>query len=317
MMTRLVHVVWLCALTFLSAASARAELRAGEGFIDVPGGQAWYRVYAGKGSGTPLLVVHGGPGGRSCVFSSLSVLTDDRPVVLYDQLGGGRSEQPDNPSLWTVERTVQELEAVRATLGIERVHLLGHSWGAALIAEYVIARRPEGIASMIFSSPYLSTPHWMADMERLKAELPDYVRRVIERHESAGTTDSDEYQTATAFFYMRHLFHRFPVPHVAECEGSVFGEQVYNTMWGPSEFRVTGSLKTFDRSRDLKQIAAPVLYLTGQYDEATPETVAEFQRLTPGSQFVILADSAHMSMLEQPELFAAAIRAFLRHADSP
>ncbi len=315
-MIRSIHLALVLLLSLLPLRDPRAEPVAGEGFIDVPGGKVWYRIYAGTGNGTPLLILHGGPGGRSCVFAQLSALTDDRPVILYDQLGSGRSERPDDPSLWTVERSVEELATVRRALGLERVHLLGHSWGAALAAEYVIARRPDGIASVIFSSPYLGTPQWVADMEILKAELPDYVQRVIANNEAAGTTGSDEYLTATEFFYMRHLYHRYPVPQRPECDGSVYGDPVYQAMWGPSEFTVTGSLKTFDRTADLHRIKAPVLFMTGQYDEARPETVAGFQRLTPGSQFVLIADAAHMVMLEQPEVYATAIRTFLRDVDT-
>ena len=315
-MMRLMRLTCLLVLSQLPLAGAHAELTAGEGFIDVPGGKVWYRVYAGEGRGTPLLVLHGGPGGRSCVFSGLSELANDRPVILYDQLGSGRSERPDDLTLWTVERSVEELATVRRALGLERVHLLGHSWGAALAAEYVVGRDPDGVASVVFSSPYLGTPSWMADMEVLKAELPDFVQRVIDAHEAAGTTDSDEYVTATEFFYMRHLFHRYPTPSRPECEGTLFGDPVYQTMWGPSEFAITGSLKTFDRVPDLHRIEAPVMFMTGQYDEAIPATVAGFQRLTPGSRFVIVSDSAHMVMLEQPEVYAAAIRAFLREIDA-
>jgi proline iminopeptidase len=306
----------LLSLVLLPLTPAHAELASGEGFIEVPGGKVWYRVYAGAGGGTPLLALHGGPGGRSCVLSALSALTDDRPVILYDQLGGGRSGRPDDASLWTLERAVEELATVRRALGLQRVHLLGHSWGAALAAEYVLSRRPDGVASVVFASPLLGTPHWEADMAKLRAELPDFVQRVITKHEAAGTTGSDEYLTATELFYMRHLYHRYPAPSRPECEGAAFGDAVYQAMWGPSEFAVTGSLKTFDRTRDLHRIEAPVLFMTGQYDEARPETVAEFQRLTPGSRFVVVADSAHMLTLEQPEVVVGAIRAFLRQVDA-
>src|SRR5437879_3781719 len=73
-----------------------------EGFLDVPGGPIWYRV-AGTGSGTPLLLLHGGPGARSCRLSALAALGDERPIVFYDQLGSGRSGRPTNPELWQIK----------------------------------------------------------------------------------------------------------------------------------------------------------------------------------------------------------------------
>jgi len=133
-----------------------------EGFVDVPGGRAWYRII-GAGSRPPLLLVHGGPGAGSCYFSNLSHLSDERPVIVYDQLGSGRSDRPSDPSLWHLDRFVQELAAIRKALKLERIHLLGHSWGAAVVAEHLLTGKPGGIQSVIFAGPLLSTPRWIAD----------------------------------------------------------------------------------------------------------------------------------------------------------
>ena len=103
-----------------------------EGFVPVTGGPVWYRLF-GRGEKTPLLIIHGGPGGRSCTFEPLAeILSRDRPVILYDQLGTGRFGRPTDRGLWTVDRAVKELGEVRAALGLERVHLYGHSWGSGL-----------------------------------------------------------------------------------------------------------------------------------------------------------------------------------------
>src|SRR5919206_2191398 len=95
-----------------------------EGYVDVPGGRVWYRI-AGGGAGMPLLCLHGGPGFCHDYIERLAELGDERPVVFYDQLGCGRSERPDDPSLWRVERSVAELEAVRRALGLDRLHVFG------------------------------------------------------------------------------------------------------------------------------------------------------------------------------------------------
>src|SRR5207302_3307616 len=114
-----------------------------EGFVDVPGGRVWYVVH-GEGGGLPVLCLHGGPGLPHGYISSLADLADERPVVFYDQLGCGRSERPDDPSLWTVERSVDELAAVRSALGLERLHLFGSSWGGMLAMSYMLDARPQG-----------------------------------------------------------------------------------------------------------------------------------------------------------------------------
>src|SRR5688500_13940495 len=102
-----------------------------EGYVAVEGGRVWYGV-VGAGAGAPLLALHGGPGYPHDYLEPLERLAGERPVIFYDQLGCGRSDRPDEPALWRVERFVDELGRVRAELSLEQVHLLGHSWGSML-----------------------------------------------------------------------------------------------------------------------------------------------------------------------------------------
>jgi len=111
---------------------------------------------------------------------------------VYDQLGSGRSDRPSDPSLWRIDRFVEELAAIRKTLKLDRIHVLGHSWGAALVAEYLLNSKPAGIQSVIFAGPLLSTPRWIADARVLLTELHETVQQVIATHEQAGTTKSPE-----------------------------------------------------------------------------------------------------------------------------
>jgi proline iminopeptidase len=183
---KITRLVWAVLLMLGLVARGAAQPSPAEGYVDVPGGRVWYRV-VGSGCGIPLLVLHGGPGGRSGRVIALAALGDERPVVFYDQLGCGHSVAPDDPKLWRLDRYVAELAAVRSALGLQRVHLFGHSWGSTLALEYLLARRPAGVRSVIFAGPLVSTPPWVADAERLKATLPVAVRAVLDRHEAAGT----------------------------------------------------------------------------------------------------------------------------------
>jgi proline iminopeptidase len=261
------------ALLFLAGAACTGpESRPREGYIDVSGGRVWYRI-VGSGRATPLLLVHGGPGAPSYYLERLGAIADERPVIFYDQLGCGRSDRPADQHLWRSERFVEELARVRAALGLKQTHILGHSWGSA---------------------------------------LPQGTQETLGRHEKAGTTDSAEYQEAARVFYRRHLSRLDPWPPelVKTFEG--FGAQVYNTMWGPSEFYATGPLKDYDRTARLGELRLPVLLTAGRYDETTPDQAALYQSLIPNARLEIFEKSAHMTMLDEAERYVEVIRRFLR-----
>jgi proline iminopeptidase len=300
-----------------SAASVAAAdtVPSSEGMIDVPGGRVWYRKL-GNGPGIPLIALHGGPGGTACRFEVLAPLARERPVIFYDQLGSGRSDHPTDTSLWRVDRFVAELSAVRQALGLTRVHLLGHSWGGALAAEYMAAAKPEGVQSVIFSSPLIDTPRWIADADSLRAQLPADIRRVLDEEEKKGTLDSPAYQAATDSFYARHV-RRLPVTDVARCAGVASNDTIYRQMWGPTEFLSTGSLRPWTRAADLKNISQPTLFIAGEFDEARPTTLDEFRATMPDAQLVVIPGAAHAAMREKPAEYIDAVRAFLARVERP
>lgn len=297
-------------LALCSSGISAENPRPGQGFVEVPGGPVWYKV-TGTGAGIPLLALHGGPGGTSCGFALLEPLGDQRPIIRYDQLGTGRSGRPDDESLWTVEHFVEELHVLRQQLGLEEMHLLGHSWGGSLAAAYVLEKGTDGIASVILSSPLLSTPLWIEDAKILRSELPADIQQTLTEHEAAGTTESEEYVAASEVFYERHMYAGEKPVKQAGCAGAPWSQSVYEYMWGPSEFYADGTLVDFDLTDRLHEIDVPVLFLTGEFDEARPETVAGFQKLVPGSQLTVIAGVAHASLSKKPAEYRAILESFL------
>jgi len=301
-------------LSICCFAAADSRLAPGQGFIDVQGGPVWYKV-TGSGDGIPLLTLHGGPGGTSCGFALLDPLGEKRPVVRYDQLGTGRSGRPDDPSLWTVDHYVEELDTLRHALGLEHVHLLGHSWGASLAAAYVLAKGTDGIESVIFSSPLLSTRLWVRDASIQRGQLPEDVQRALVENEKAGTTESPAYEAASEIYYERHMYAGKKPPTSAECKAAPWSQSVYEYMWGPQEFYATGTLVDFDVTPRLHEIDVPVLFLAGEFDEARPETVAGFQKLVPDSQFRVIHGAGHSTLTKEPDEYRAIVEAFLEQVE--
>lgn len=285
-----------------------------EGLVKVPGGRVFVRQI-GNGRGIPLLALHGGPGGTSCRFETLAPLASDRPVIFYDQLGSGRSDHPSDTSLWRVPRFVEEVTAVRQALALDSLHLLGHSWGGALAAEYMAAAKPTGVKSVVFSSPLIDTPRWIADANLLRTQLPDSIRRVLDENEARGTLDAPAYKVATDTFYGRHV-RRLPVGSEPRCEGVAGNDTIYRQMWGPTEFLSNGSLRTWTRAADLPAITAPTLFIAGEFDEARPETLEQFRASMPDARLVSIPGAAHAAMREKPAEYLDALRAFLREVES-
>ena len=114
--------------------------RPAEGRVAVTGGEVWYRIVGAERDAIPLLTLHGGPGFTTTTSILWRRWPMSDPVVFYDQLGAGRSDQPDDPRLWRIERFVEELAQLRAALRLERVHLLGQSWGTMLATEYMLTQ---------------------------------------------------------------------------------------------------------------------------------------------------------------------------------
>jgi proline-specific peptidase len=290
-------------------------MTADEGFIDVPGGKVWYRaVGPDDPQQTPLLALHGGPGFTHYYLEPLEALADGRRVVFYDQLGCGRSERPDDLSLWTVDRFVEELAVVRAALGLDRLHLFGSSWGGMLAMQYVLDRQPDLVSLTLCGSP-ASMIRWVSDCEELLAAEPAEVRRVIREHEAAGFTACPEYQAAILGFYRKHVCRMDPWPAGLERSFAEAGYIVYNTMNGPSEFTVTGTLKTWDIMDRLAEIRVPTLLVGGRYDECTPGHMQAMHARIPGSQLETIEDASHLCFAERPAEFNKIINSFFGRTD--
>jgi proline iminopeptidase len=290
------------------------DLTPREGFVQVEGGRIWFKI-VGEGKGTPLLLIHGGPGSRSCSgIPTYSLLSSERPVIFYDQLGTGHSDRPWDTKLWRPARFADEIDSLRKALGLKELHILGHSWGGTVLMEYMV-RDPKGVRSAIFASPLISTPIWIKDAKILLSQMPKNLQDTIVKYERDKNYTAPSYLIATDSFYARYLV-RHGAMLVSECELSGPGnDSLYNYMWGPTEFNATGTLKNYDRSRDLPKIRGNVLFIAGEFDEARPETMKMFSQKVKGSKLVIIPDAGHGMQHDQPVLYVEALRAFMESSE--
>jgi proline iminopeptidase len=287
---------------------------ASEGYVDYRGYRTWYRVVGDLGSPeAPLLALHGGPGSTHHYFGPLEKLADERPVVVYDQLGCGSSDRPQDVE-WSVAVFRDEVVAVRSQLGLERIHLLGTSWGGMLALEHVLSGA-EGIVSLILSSTLASIEQWAAEQLALKNALRPDVVEVLDRHELKGTYDDPEYDQAMEAYFDRHFYRgRRPRPELELMEAQR-GRDVYRAMQGPNEWTPTGALRGWDVRDRLGEIDVPTLVIRGRHDMCTDPIAATLTGGIPDSREVVLEESSHTPLLEETDRYLASIGAFMRQCE--
>lgn len=280
-------------------------------------GETAYSIIGDLKSGkTPLVTLHGGPGflGKSSMTVAQYAQKSDRSAVIYDQIGCGASsglkEKPAN--FWQVELFVKEFYELINHLEIaDNFAINGHSWGGLLAAEIAITR-PKGLKALILSSPLGDSDTWVSGVKELLAGMPEEISSVIIKNEEAGTTTTDEYMAAAFKFYDKHVI-RVPMPQeVAEVFDEALSDQnVYNSMWGPSELMCNGTLAGHVVTDRLDRIIAPTLIMSGKYDECMATTVGAYLSGIKGSRWELFEESSHLSYVEEAAKYQRVMNEFL------
>jgi proline iminopeptidase len=245
----------------------------------------------------------------------LAALSQDRPVIFFDQLGCGRSTHEMDTTQMNIPFYVNEVYQVKEALGLKEFYLYGQSWVTILGVEYYFSH-PEGVKAIILASPALSGKLWIRDARLLLSRLPDSLQQVIRKYEKLKKFDAPEYQEAMMVYYKKHIARKLPWSPDIDSTFARLGKAVYTYMNGPSEFTFTGTMQYYDATDKLPGIEIPTLFICGEYDEARPETTRYYAGLVPDSKFVVIKNAAHMTMQDNPEQDIKEIRDFLNEIDS-
>lgn len=290
------------------------EIQPDERFqIDVDG----YRVVAysfGTGSET-IFCLNGGPG-LPCDYlrEAHSCLIDKGyRVIAFDQLGTGASDRPDDPSLWTIGRYVEETETVRKALGLGKVHMLGHSWGGWLAIEYALTYA-QNLKTLILEDTVADMPHLISELERLRAALGPETVSMMQKHEAQGTYNHPEYLAAVTILNYRHVCRLPEWPAPVRRSLDDWNMAPYETMQGPNEFLYIGNLKDWNRLKEMAEFNMPILITTGQHDELTPACAMRMKLAAPHAELHVFPNSSHMPFYEEPQAYFPVLLDFLaRH----
>lgn len=282
------------------------------------GYQTYYRIAGEAKEGkAPLLLLHGGPGSAHNYFEVLDRLADTgRQIISYDQLGSGNSYVANRPDLWNRKVWTEELMALREHLHLDRVHILGQSWGGMLLIGYLIDHKPEGVVSAILSSTLSNSQLWGHEQHRLIRLMSAEDQQAIARAEQTGNYDSEEYALANARFMELH------------CAGSVTedspeclrrkkqsGEESYIVAWGPNEYTPMGNLRDFDYTDRLHELQCPCLITSGTNDLCTPLVAKTMFDRIPNARWELFDGTRHMSFVEQNDKYSALLAEWMDTAE--
>lgn len=258
-------------------------------------GTTFYLKKGRKSNKLPIIGCHGGPGGTHHSISSLLELAVDRQVIVYDQIGSGQST--DIPKAkWKIETFCKNLKELMEHLEYKKTILYGASWGGTLILEFY-KRYPSKVGGLIFHSSLISEKIWRKDAEKLISKLPPKTKEIIKLCEKIGATDSKVYKLAMKEYYSRHVCRVKVDPK--SIKKRRFNEGIYEYMWGPSEFCSTGTLKDYNGIPILKNINVPTIFMSGEFDEATPKSSLFFSKKVKGGVFKIIKGASHSSFREK------------------
>ena len=269
--------------------------------IEAPGGRIYVRSNGNvTGGKTPLVMIHGGPGSCHADLTPAVLHRGDRPIILYDQLDSGLSEAPGKEANWKVERFVDELGAVLDHFGAERYHILGHSWGGSILLEHALRNDPRS-AGLIFQGALVSTQDWIDDTDVLRTRLPEETQQTLT--ECGTDFSSDECSAALDEFYANFLRRDDYTPAQKAYRAQIdnlWNQEIYEYMWGPTEFVSTGTLSDYDRSDDLGQLQdRDTLFSAAEYDEARPESYQKYAEAA-GGEFAVVPNGAHAIFIDNP-----------------
>jgi proline iminopeptidase len=292
-----------------------------EGFVDAHGVLIYYVTF---GKGSPLVVVHGGPGADHTYFLPyLLPLARTHRLIFIDERGSGRSQRLQDASLYTVEAMVEDVESVRLALNLGKISLLGHSYGGVLAQAYAL-KYQRNLSHLILNSTFPSTRQMNEVLAREKSQMPaDKMKRLNELEQAGlfGKGEAWEHGRYTAEYetlawgpgYFPFLFGARPDSSYDPATGNApTNWELYREMWGShGEFIIDGNLSSVEYLDRLPSLHVPTLILVGDHDECDPNLSKEMHEKIAASELVVLPNSGHMNFVDQPDLWQKAVVGFL------
>lgn len=288
-----------------------------EGYMPFRGYQTYYRIVGeANPDKAPLLLIHGGPGSSHNYFELMDDYAETgRQLIMYDQVGCGKSSLPEDPAVYVKETWVTELMAPREYLHLDQVHMMGQSWGGMLEMYYMTSFDPQGVKSVMINGSPASIKLWTKEQHRLISYLSYEDREAIAEAERTGDFTGAKYLAANERYMDRYCWDHPTAASPEPLRRPTNGQRASLIAEGPNEFTENGTVSDFEVTDDLHKIHVPVLVTNGTDDLCTPLIAKSVYDHIPGAQWHLFGNSRHLALLDQHDEFINVLDTWLNAND--
>lgn len=268
-----------------------------------------------------VLLLHGGPGLTHECFESFDGYFPNESIeyIYYDQLGSYYSDQPNENTLWTNERFVEEVEQVRKALKLDNTnfYLLGQSWGGILAMEYAL-KYQKNLKGLIISNMMASAPEYNKYAQDILGPKmdPKILKQILDMEKNNDFSNPKYEELLFKYYYTEHIL-RKPLEEWPESITRAFkhlNPNVYVYMQGQSEFGITGeaTLKNWDVKSKLKTLTIPTLSIGAKYDTMDPEHMKWISEEVQNGRYLFCPNGSHLSQYDDQKNYFKGLIKFLK-----
>lgn len=271
------------------------------------------------GTGNPLIIIPGGPGGSHPGYRRFDSLANDNMLIYFDAFGRGKSDTAKDVKEYSLQRDIEDIEGLRVALKLDKINVLGHSYGG-LVAQGYALKYPQHVSHLILANTFHSYLMWQKNDDNsnheIKTNYPEVWDSLMLIREKGAVSSDPEHQRLYAKVPYGFLYAYNPenfISRGAKPYPHSFNSKLYYQMVGrDGDFIVGSDIGTFDYRKELKNLNMPVLIYGGRYDRvAVPEMMVKYKEYCPQATFVMFEKSGHNPQVEEPQKLFKLIEEFL------
>jgi proline iminopeptidase len=281
-------------------------------FTQVNGANLWYEI---DGNGEPLLLIAGGPGASHGYFQPFfSVLSDYFRIVYFDAFGRGKSDRAKSTIEYTFERDVDDIEGIRKALNLEKINVLGHSYGGMVAQAYAL-KYPNSVKRLILANSLFSAEMWQATIDNANYEIrnqyPEIWAKIEEIRIKGMHAKGKELQEILNKVPLGLTYFYNPF-NADKCTLEFNPDVYYSIAGGDADFIIGGDISKLDFRTELKNLKIPTLIIAGRFDRCVlPRFAVQYKLYAPQAEFIMFEKVGHFPFVEDPEMMFEVLREFL------